>query len=262
MDNNRYQQDFLWFSYFGITKTEAEGNADVAVKKCIERAYLDLCRTLKYKISTTELEKMKKEDNSKYIAYTKLKYKFKTGRGGAGAYIFDSVKELLKREMKEKKDFDGWHETTCKILVEEKSKDIKTDDGKELFQVAFQYGHAQKWVNMTLKNMLVMGLWPEMEKIKEYMHIPVDSYIIDAAGGKKGNLILTEEESGTKHLGVHAKEYHIKKWSNIQDYEKYHKYQEEIRKVTKETGYNCPVDWEGAAWITQAKKEKGKKDTQ
>lgn len=51
---------------------------------------------------------------------------------------------------------------------------------------SFTIGQSQKWLNMTLKylwllNILLDGL------NEEYLHIPVDSYIIEAVGAKKDN---------------------------------------------------------------------------
>lgn len=57
----QYQQDFLWAAYFGITGTEAIREPNKCVDKCIDCAYLDLNRTIHYRLSTAKLAEKKKK---------------------------------------------------------------------------------------------------------------------------------------------------------------------------------------------------------
>ena len=103
---------------------------------------------------------------------------------------------------------------------------------------------------MTLKYMLVTGEWDDkLEHYKSFLHVPLDSYIIAAAKQNEKEKIY--DGMAIYGLGVEDR---IGTWSKITDYEKYLEYQKAIRKKVK-----SPIDWEGQAWIAQAKREKGEK---
>ena len=101
-----------------------------------------------------------------------------------------------------------------------------------------------------------MGLWDDL--FKHYLssiHVPIDSYILDAAGGTKGDSICEGED--VKHLGIKSKKYFGEhSWSKIPDDEeyikKYYQYQDEIRTSTN----NNQIEWEHEAWIAESKKNK------
>lgn len=244
-DQQDFQQDFLWFTYFGITKTEAakDETREAAMRRCIERAYLDLSRTLNYTKSTTWLDGKEGkawELREKYIC---LKRQFKQN---VIQNLSAQIKELL---VSAGADFDEWHEKACDGICELAGT---SDCGVDLFEngrESFTYGQAQKWVNMTLKNMLIMGLW-EMEEVKKNMHIPLDSYIFKAAAVNNGESIHDGDE--VKGLGVLNS---LGKWSKITNYKEYRAYQKRIRDAVEKTDYKFPIDWEGPAWIAQAKEE-------
>lgn len=125
--------------------------------------------------------------------------------------------ELLKREIETtillKKfenwdEFNKWHKSLC-----EKLKSVNTN------YTGFTIGQAQKWVNMTLKYLYVMG----EKKVKgisinyEYFHIPIDNII---------------QKEILKDLNRSPKNKFFKDaWSRISDYDKYLAFQSEIRKV-------------------------------
>ena len=48
MFNDKMKEDFLWYTYFGITKIDAEKDHKKALEKCVYRAYLDMCRTISF----------------------------------------------------------------------------------------------------------------------------------------------------------------------------------------------------------------------
>ena len=55
--------EFLWFSYFGITVETAKGmDSDELIKICAKRAYLDMCRTLRF---TEDGDNNSKEENGR-----------------------------------------------------------------------------------------------------------------------------------------------------------------------------------------------------
>jgi hypothetical protein len=113
---------------------------------------------------------------------------------------------------------------------------MKTE--KENF--TFSYGQAQKWLNMTLKYMLIAQSgeldvgWEKSlnNKIVRSLHVPVDKYILDIA--EKELEVLPPEGA----------------WSTW-DYEEYETYQKDLRSEIKE---KSPIEWEFTAW-TDARDE-------
>lgn len=239
--------DFLWVTYFGITTADAENDKDNAALCCADRAYRDLCRVIPYKHSSSTIEKNKK----KYSDYIDKKSKF---RDAVCKYIVTSIKKIDG-------DFETFHRKTCRGIISlSNGTDKMHPDYSELFKadknekIGLNYGLAQKWLNMTIKNMLVMGIWGE--KLNKYMddiHIPLDSYIFEAAGGTKGKPIFGNKG---EHLGIIAKDYFDNyTWSKIPNNEQYRKayyiFQEKIREETNRK----QIEWEHAAWIAESKKK-------
>ena len=89
---------------------------------------------------------------------------------------------------------------------------------------------------MWLLDMLPEGL------TKESLHIPIDSYIIDAV---KSNAI--EYGLGIK-TGPSAAS-----WSKWDDYGAYRDYQNAAGKTIREKYGLSPIEWEGKAWMATAK---------
>ena len=228
-----YQDDFLWFSYFGITKSDAISDENAALQKCIGQAYLDLSRRLAYKYSVSDLDNMKSKaskdiDGQKEKAKSFIKSK-ETFIEACENYLFDKINDLLE---KESKNYDDWHKETCDNF-------FCNIDQQELFDkdkrgVLPNIGIAQKWINMTIKYMLVMGLWDKkLNNYKKKLHVPLDSYIyhtMDKYGMQKPD----------------------NEWSKLDKYDEYFNAQKSIREKCE-----CPIEWEGQAWIEQAKKWKG-----
>lgn len=108
----------------------------------------------------------------------------------------------------------------------------------------FTIGQAQKWLNMTLKYLWLLNILPDGLN-EEYLHIPVDSYIIEAVGAKKDNY-----QYGLELVSPISKS----SWSSWDNYDKYMDFQDEVKKVIKEK-YNSltPLEWESLAWIEVAK---------
>lgn len=237
-ENTQYQLNFLWAAYFGIKKDEAEGDEDKAIRACCRRAYRDLSRTLKYTYSSSELDswtKEKKKDEDAYKegkenkdTYTEKMKKYKND-------VEEKLTELCKNIPTEEGAFKEWHFAACKYIIDKSNVacDLITGGNKEhvaLFKAAPTIGQAQKWVNMTLKYMLVMGI-ERMEALKPVLHVPVDSYIIEKA----------QDE-----LDVQSP---FPNWSKINDYGKYLNYQDDIKKNAAEKKNKTAIDWEGDAWI-------------
>lgn len=199
---NNELRDFLFYSYFGITYDSANKNQGKTLKACFDRAYLDLCRTIRFK---GEHDTFK--DNVK-------------------AVITKSIDGLIS--VHSQKDFDRKHEDICKeIITCANSQKVLAED--------FTYGQAQKWLNMTLKYMLLIGFWnDDLKEIIGFLHVPVDSFIISAA---------------KKDLGISITSKAWSKW----DIELYEKFQKEIRE--KSSNEN-PIEWEHRVWLETAEQKK------
>lgn len=170
---NDEAKDFFLYSYFGIvsedmynelSEDEKDNNIlsyeDFVIAKCIDRAYLDLCRTLRFN-SDSDGEKANG----------------KTGFADAKKLLRNEIKKLLQNDITE----DDWHATICNNLIAKVNESgilkeyLKDEDDNS---VGFSFGHAQKWVNMSLKYLWLLGL--VQEKLEKSLHIPIDNYIVEA----------------------------------------------------------------------------------
>jgi hypothetical protein len=70
--------------------------------------------------------------------------------------------------------FDSWHRAACSDLIVA-FRAIGYD--------RFTVGHAQKWLNMTLKYIFVLGeRVPGYDQLHRFCHVPLDQFVIAAAG--------------------------------------------------------------------------------
>ena len=78
----------------------------------------------------------------------------------------------------------------------------------------------------------------------EFIHIPIDNYIIDAVR-KEGRISELFDVEG---LGIQPT--FSGKWSKIAEYKDYLEYQNAIRKELQKR--NCiPIEWEADAWMAE-----------
>lgn len=135
---------FLKFSYFG--------DLNISIKVASNRAYRDMCRTIRFGnfLKDDRLE-LKKEVNS---------------------FLDTEIKSLT---LNFQGDFDTWHCEVCKNM-----KNLYEENGIKL-----NYGQAQKWINMTIKYLYLFGGYT-FDSVFEELHIPVDNYILDIANKNVG----------------------------------------------------------------------------
>lgn len=137
--------------------------------------------------------------------------------------VFDSELSKLKSDSITSQDvFDAWHRK-----VSDEIKKLYLDE-----EVKLTYGHAQKWINMTIKYLYMLEA-DTFDDIFEFLHIPLDNYVFDIA---KDSLGITRPKVA---------------WSNWDNYEKqYLQYQNMIReKITTE----LPLRWEFRYWLKAAR---------
>lgn len=162
-----------------------------------ERAYRDMCRTLR--LANVD-GKMLRDTIDKRLEM--------------------ETRTVLEKGFANQKQFDSWHQRICEMIQQHYA-----DHSVEL-----TVGQAQKWVNMTLKYLFIADA-PGSADIFYFCHVPIDSYIIDAAEQQ-----LKLERPSTP-------------WSKISDYSVYADYQKELR---IRLGNTAPLEWEFKAWLSTA----------
>ena len=197
MNKENKIDDQLFYFVFGISTKDTDENKKI---KCVEKAYFDFCRTISYKKGITPKEKN---------CYKKQ--------------IYRCIIELLENypliKLRRFESFDEWHkEAIYKIIRISKGK-YKLFEGSKFLTV----GQAQKWLNMSIKYMEMMGLLNDNIE-RELIHIPIDNYIIDAA--KKLDRI--SELYSVVGLGIEPN-FRVA-WSRINNYKEYLKYQKKYER--------------------------------
>ena len=135
--------------------------------------------------------------------------------------------------------------------------DYPKDKREKIFKVkesedkAFHYGQAQKWLNMTLKYMIIMGFWTKkFNSIIEVLHVPVDSYIMEAASILE---IMLPRKNGDYGKYFESSSKPWSKWNK----DDYVKFQENLRIALKNKNPSeTPIEWEAHAWIEVAQNKK------
>ena len=183
------------------------------VKACARVAYRDIQRNLGGIGKMSEQEKMAwREETEKLIACC--------------------IEDLFQQNVSKQEKFDDWHRDTCEKIIK-----ISAEHGvPKWIEKDFSYGLAQKWLNMTIKNALIMG--QKICEIKQYLHIPVDSYIMEMASCKL-RIETVDRNCQFKLYSAGIS----KPWSRW-DYGDYVAFQEKIREATA-----CPLEWEHGAWL-------------
>ncbi len=239
---------FLLFSYFGIT---SEDDSITIIDAAIEKAYRDATNQGAFNTQLENDEKEVKDDCKKCAA--------------------DVLKVLVDQCFDEKALEANWHCNACKEICEIYAK-------KGISK--FTYGNAQKWVNMTLKNLYIIGSlhglvdlkdsekWEKLlEKASEF-HAPVDNYILQAVwddekSTKTDSKSTTLKDRENIKLRRDGTTYRIVKeadeitWSQIPDEETYKSVKEAIDGCIKEDG-KLLLDRENEVWLRIAKARKHK----
>lgn len=185
-----------------------------ALQLCAELAYRDLCRTIR---------------NFKKESIEEARKNFREG-------IYDLIIERIKTDIFTLSDpinqFDSLHKDICCAIIE------KANKSGLLGENGLYFGQAQKWLNMTLKNILLFNLCPaEMtEALIESLHAPVDKIIIKhARNGFNGVMFPSCKD---------------KAWSRW-SWDNYSTFQKTLRESLT-TSSDChswpPIRWEFYVW--------------
>lgn len=178
------------------------GDLSNTVEAASRRAYLDMNRTIRFEGMMLDRRIGLREKANK---------------------IFEKKLEtLFLQEIKCQDDFDFWHRQVCNMI-----RQIYRNES-----VMLTNGQAQKWVNMTIKYLYVLGV-TTFDDIFGFLHIPLDNYVFDIA---------------KKSLGIDKPKLAWSKWDDYDDH--YLQYQKEIRE--KVTCYE-PFRWEFRHWLKAAR---------
>lgn len=226
--------EFFMYSYFNVVPQEVfdfqKGKDDFEFSpyedyiayRCAYRAYLDVCRTIRFRFSREEIKKKKDTD------FENLKKDFISQEINIVLGALEADDEIPDTSDK----FLNWHNKICGSM-ETTSQNFNQSLFKE--NKSFTYGMAQKMLNMTVKNILLAQdlLGAEFGynlkgKIKLF-HAPVDDNILKAAS----------------KLGVDK--YGIDGWSKWEA-DTYNAFTSELNeKIRKKNTY--PLQWEHQAWL-------------
>ncbi|KAA8720541.1 hypothetical protein [Corynebacterium flavescens] len=204
-------ESLKWLSlvtfYFG-SKALGDPSSDGVVKVAARRAYRDLNRTLRG-IGTHK-------DRDHLVNAT-----------------YDSLVSFVSglNTVTDQSDFDERHARWCRDRIEF----FTAHPHQDRSEFCLNYGQAQKWINMTLKYLAVLGC-PAVEKAYAYLHVPVDSIVFDVA------------QEPSPGLGVARPPKQVA-WSKLGE-EDYLSYQKRLREATAEF-YGSPLDWEAQAWANR-----------
>ena len=182
-------EDYLVHVYFG--------RIDDPMQACLRRAYLDFNRTLR------DIAKL--ENNISHKATKVLKEMF--------ALIQETNAPAPKQ-------FDEWHRSSCDRLKA---------TYRECGYTRFSVGHAQKWLNMTIKYIFVLGeaRLPGFAHLYDLCHVPLDNILMDRL----------RADFGFQPLPC--------AWSKLDDYEIYVDRQQWVRNHFP----LAPLDAEFCLWI-------------
>ena len=188
---------------------------------------------------------------------TGSKRAFKEGK--ITRFLMQTIGELLNhnyaddthaaRVSPDKEFFDKWHTTTLDKMLDMAAKYKISSNDKGVTNIdlfskeGFALGHAQKWLNMTLKYMLLMGLWKNsLDPFVPHFHVPLDTVVLREAHDQPGikNLINNQYK-----LKV-ASNYYA--WSKIPGSQDGFQAYAGLQKAIANSVDSSPIEWEMIAW--------------
>lgn len=169
-------------------------------KAAANRAYRDMCRTIRFEKGVSPM--LKNDCRTRVVELIETEIK-----------NCNSIDTLEK--------YDEFHDSLCLSI-------INFYDNQTIAEIT--YGQAQKWVNMTMKYLCVLyeGQCDWLNKIYSFLHIPIDSIILDKAKKEFQNEFSVNNTP----------------WSQLSR-EEYITIQNKLRAVIKDVTL---MDWEFTAW--------------
>lgn len=227
---NKQANEFLLYSYFGIVDYDTP---ETIIRKCVKRAYLDLNRTL-----TMKKDKPEQSFMNEYVNL--LSNALQTE--GTVSDKRDAAYQLFKSQEKEMKDY---------LKMETLAQNSKKRNDR-----CFYYGQAQKWINMSLKYMWLLGLVQEDDVNGDYLEAPIDNFIFNAAAFDNKEMkypIDIDNPTGSENKKYHALNENTMPWSKL-DKSEYEYIQNQIKNNIQRKG--TIIEWECDAWIKASERVK------
>ena len=220
--------DFYVGAYFKINpmdlcEMENEKTSNYVIRKCIDKAYQDLKRRISYRYSNNAIANMDNEEEK--TAYCKLKKEFYEN-------ITSIISNYLKAFPLSVIDIENINPYG---IIEEVIKCSRSSKYQKLFRdgSVFSVGLAQKWVNMTLKYLWILGVLDD--KYEEKLDVPIDSYILEEIA----------------KIGIEVKDI---KWSTWNSWQEYKELQNKLKEMVWNEYQYSGIRWENEKWVEAAVK--------
>lgn len=145
---------YLLYSHYGIKN--CDGVSEIIFKSA-RKSYLEFCRHLSYQNAVTVESRSKYEHDVEKL-------------------LSDMIPDLLKTVNQE--SFDKKHNEICEAVIHMYDSVCRQT-----------YGVAQRWLNLTLMNLVVIDSVQSIEDIpiinaRRFFHVPVEKYLLEAATTK------------------------------------------------------------------------------
>ena len=167
------------------------------------------------------------------------------------SFIEKQFTSMINSLIDHKYDYDDWHKRLCDEII---------SNYRKLGYHGFTYGKTQKWINMTMKYILLYNL-EYSEKLKEYipfLHVPIDRFVAPFIAGKIHYLPKDIEARQFELLDASSDPDRVNYcWSKIYDYGEYLECQMKLREAL-EPEKLAPLRWEFDEWLKTKKRRKGK----
>lgn len=260
MNVNQNALDFLVFSQFSFSLDNLKKQkGDAIARRVIERAYRDASSHV---LSILPKQKKSTEEKTAIAAL----------HSSAVDLILSSLNRLCSPENKFPYAYDVWHDAVC-LNLNRLYQDFISRSGLRWgtnsngTALRFSYGIAQKWINMTMKYMVVTadlcamlgGDWSESAFFTQYgsaitarqqsFHAPVDRYIINAAWAQSEEITLPLKENADRKRSYRTPAEYVKPWSRWERGE-YKAFRKTLAQQLP--AGMTPLDWEARAWIDGA----------
>ncbi len=241
-------RDFYEYSYFGAVFDHSKDLADVEIQIVSMRAYRDFNRTLRYREGTDKPCQDGKTPRWHFVSDI------------SKDQLIPGVCSLLSCQNVE--EYNDKHRQCC-IMILNAANDPQYE---QLLEEKFTYGQVQKWVNMTMKYLFILGYVPE--SVQEFLHVPIDDYILKSVwytNHRQSELQeLVCDRKKLPFAEYDGKSYAssgIPKWSKwLSDGENgqcsaYDHFQSGIRQALEGSGLS-PINWEARVWLVMSQNEK------
>lgn len=205
MSSERQHKNLVAF-FFGRAAATHNPESPIVITRASRRAYRDLSRTLHGMGNHPDAESLRTATDQSIVEFV------------------DNLTEINTSYQ-----FNDIHKKWCTNTIARFANAPHPDR-----QFSLSYGQAQKWLNMALKYLAVLG-HENVNSVYEYLHVPVDRAIYEHA----------------KNLGVPTPGRTA--WSQLGN-KQYDEYQKSLRERIKATFGDdyAPLDWESHKWIERS----------